>query len=202
MELYDPVTETSTRLPGACPGGFRHDVVGQAVDDGRVLLTCGESARLFDPSAEAFRRLPAEWPSDWGIPVAGQVILATGGTGMVVIVDPKTHQVSVSDPFGGDGPAAEALAPSSVMQTAVRLHDGRVLIVGRSAHEVWRGMATILDPVTGEVTRLQPLGARWSPVVTELLDGRILITGHPSGSPDHYEPRPPAAEILDPSRVP
>lgn len=88
------------------------------------------------------------------------------------------------------------------MQAVVRLLDGRVLVVGRSHDESTRGVAAIIDPATGDITRLELLAARAWPVVTVLTDGRVLITGRPYASADHYVPRPPNAELLDPDRIP
>lgn len=202
IEIYDPASGTSANLPASCPAGLGSSGVGQALDDGRALLACDESAIVVDPVAQPIARTPAEWQAGWGVAAAGKVMLTAGDSGPVVLVDPTTRRASASDWGTGRRPLSEELGSGALVQAVVRLPDGRVLVVGRSYEEATRGMAAIIDPTSGDITRLQPLAARSWPVVTVLDDGRVLITGRPLGSPDHFEPRPPNAELLDPSRVP
>ena len=204
LEIYDPTTQTSETLPRHCQAGAYWGGAGQVLDDGRALIECGEAAVIFDPETDKVTQASAvAWQDGWGIQVGETVVLTAGGNGPVNGVHPSTGRVYRDDPDTGRPPLTEELGGSTAfVQAVVRLRDGRVLIVGRARNEATRGLAMMVDPVTGDMTRLEPLAARQAPLVTVLQDGRVLITGRGYAAPDEFQPRPPAAEILDPSRIP
>jgi hypothetical protein len=204
IELYDPTSGSFEALSGECSSGLGMTGVGQALGEGRALVACGDTVVVVDPQDGLLTLGDAGgWQDGWGIAVEDKVVLTAGDTGPVVLVDPATGRIASIDEVTGRGPLSDLLVgPDALVQAAVRLPSGRLVIVGRSYDEPTRGLAAIHDPATGRTTRLQPLAARTWPTVTVLDDGRVLIAGQPIRSPDHLERRPPASELLDPGQVP
>ena len=113
---------------------------------------------------------------------------AGGGTGTRALVyDPAT---GVSEPTG-------PLVSSDLLgiDSAVRLKDGKVLVIGEVSAEVTNTFAQIFDPRTLQFTPAGPMiTPRLWPAVAVLPDGHVLIAGgHPSGQ----EAATSSAELFD-----
>ena len=179
--------------------------------DGQVLISGGyntvlgslNTAELFDPKTQAFHLLPSrlETPrelftattlTDGTVLIAGGFNTHRGRTQATAeIYDPKTQVFT---------PAAGAMAEDRFGHDAVRLADGRVLIVGGTHWFVRRpgvplASAEIYDPATGRFhpTHGPMAFARDRPTATLLPDGTVLVAGGQNGAEE-----PVQAELFDP----
>jgi WD40 repeat protein len=115
-----------------------------------------------------------------------------GGTGTRALVyDPAT---GVSEPTG-------PLVSSDLLgiDSAVRLKDGKVLVIGEVSAQVTNTFAQVFDPRTLRFTPAGPMiTPRLWPAVAVLPDGHVLIAGgHPSGQ----EAATSSAELFDPDAL-
>jgi hypothetical protein len=133
----------------------------------------------------------------------GRVLITGGGvSGAEADVDPGATgfvlaSAEVYDPTTGTFTATGSMSVG-LWASAIRLADGRVLVVGEPLDGAPHGIdvAEIYDPATGQFTPLDfPTGPVFSPV--ELLgDGRVLALG---GSHSSEVSRPREIEIYDPA---
>jgi hypothetical protein len=136
-------------------------------------------------------------------------VLVIGGAHWVS--DPATRSSSIAGPFGAEifDPVTgswELTATPSRMRLghhAVRLLDGRVLVVGGDGPTTTlagplaqaHGTAELFDPATGKWSPTDaPLVARLAASATLLPDGRVLFAG---GVDRNYDTQP-SAEVYDP----
>lgn len=186
-ELYDPATNTFTATGSvhAPRDGFR----ATQLNDGRVLITGmglqgGASAEIYDSSTGEFS-LTGEMKTPRSMHIAvlltdGKVLIAGGvdRQGKVLanaeIYDPATGIFSTT---------ANWMTVKRYKQAAIRLNDGRVLIMGGAAETDWDSMrrtAEIYDPVTG---LFKPTGAMLDPhfkfdsAIAMLPDGDVVVGG-------------------------
>jgi hypothetical protein len=200
-QLYDPVTEMFTAVPGtfdpvleAINGPRAGDRYARPVvlSDGRVLLVGATAAAMFDPDTgergptarmAEIRNLAATATllDDGRVLVAGGVV---AGAPSAEVYDPATRS------FGPAGDTVTAMGYA----TATRLDDGRVLLVGGELAED----AIIFDPATGSFTPTGSMATARSEHTAALLpDGRVLVIGGFGSSGDRTVAR--TAEIYDPS---
>ena len=105
----------------------------------------------------------------------GRVLLVGGNSGLTTtsqIYDPKTGASTRTGPMV----SADAFVPSS----AVRLHDGRVLVIGdtRPFDGPAFAVAQVFDPRTGQFAPVGPMVTpRASAELAVLPDGSVLMTG-------------------------
>jgi hypothetical protein len=190
-EIYDPATR---RFTGA--GGMR--IAREAhratlLNNGKVLITGGLSpewprqklAEIYDPATGAFS--PA---GEMATPRAdhtatllanGQVLLGAGSTGRS-INEAVTFTAELFDPATNRFIATGHLSAPRHKHAAVRLRDGKVLMIG-GADSRLRGVynsAELYDPATG---KFSPTGAmsvaryKIREAAALLVDGRVLIAG-------------------------
>ena len=206
---FDPKTRRFIPCRGRLhiPRNFAH---ASLLADGQVLISGGyntvlgtlNTAELFDPKTQTFRLLPSRLGAPRELFTAttlanGTVLLAGGFNthrgrtlASAEIYDPKTQMFT---PTG-------SLREDRFGQDAVRLADGRVLVVGGTHWFVRRpgvplASAEIYDPATGKFhgTRGPMSFARDRPTATLLPDGLVLIAGGQAGAVE-----PAQAEIFDP----
>jgi hypothetical protein len=137
-------------------------------------------------------------------------VLAIGGARWVF--DPETRTSSIAGPFGAEifDPAAGSweltAAPNRLRMghLAVRLLDGRVLVLGGDLQATTlpgplldlHATAELFDPTTGRWSPTNaPLVARSGATATLLLDGRVLV----AGGVDRDDVTQPSAEVYDPA---
>jgi hypothetical protein len=161
--------------------------------DGRVFIVGGDdwafSADLYDPATRVFTRvgaIPGMDPRTAALLPDGRVLLTRGAA---LLFDPVTASFipigSRPDPLGPD-PAA-----------AVRLADGRVLIVGWN--DYGDSAAELFHPPTGPFVPTGPPGdVRLRVTATLLADGRVLVVGGTVMDPRHAPSLPPIAHLYDP----
>jgi len=190
-EIYDPVTR---RFTGA--GGMR--IAREAhratlLNNGKILITGGLSpewprqklAEIYDPATGAFS--PAgEMTTSRADHTAtllanGQVLLGAGSTGRS-INEAVTDTAELFDPATNRFIATGNLSAPRHKHAAVRLRDGKVLMIG-GADSRLRGIynsAELYDPATG---KFSPTGAmsvaryKIREAAALLVDGRVLIAG-------------------------
>ncbi len=124
--------------------------------------------------------------------VDGRVLL-TGGSGMA-------NKNEVFDPSTNTWSSVADLPVWQTSQTAVRLADGRVLLVAGCSpiYCVNSRRADLYDPASDTWSSAANFnGARVEPAAVLLADGRVLMVGG-SASGGAFLPVTPAAEIYDP----
>jgi Galactose oxidase, central domain len=136
--------------------------------------------------------LPTPMSSPALVTLADGRVLVVGGGGDV------SHgtRALVYDPATGASVSAGPMlsADTLVVSAALRLLDGRVLVVGAADSQVF-------DPATMQFARVGPPGTapRWGAAAALLPDGRVLVTG---GSPLNGQGAPVnSADLFDPGTL-
>jgi len=163
------------------------------LSSGKVLITGGLSpvwpqqqlAEIYDPSTGAFS--PAgEMTSPRADHTAtllpnGQVLLAAGSTGRS-INEAVTQTAELFDPATNRFAATGSLSAPRHKHAAVRLRDGKVLVIG-GADSRLRGFynsAELYDPATGNFSATGGMSAaryKIRDAAALLADGRVLVAG-------------------------
>ena len=193
-ELYDPTADRFLPTGSLVTGRYEHSAV--ALADGRVLVAGGSndlgsplSAEIYDPATGTFAVAASASEPHVGPMVRlvdGRVLIAGG---QPEIFDPvSTTPVAVPTPRA-DRTFTQAAEPirTRTNHTAIRLPDGRVLIVGGYGGGVadTNTTAELYDPRTGAFTPTGPMatgGGRASEPPERaraflLADGRVVVTG-------------------------
>jgi hypothetical protein len=220
-ELFDPASDTFTKLQGA--GGetteLRQGAVAATLPDGEVLIAGGSnyttptflsSAELFDPADDTFTKLEGPGSEttvarEHAVAAAlpdGDVLIAGGATTIEEFGMPMEEVLTSAELFDPtsdtftklQGPGSE-LTEARWGAVAATLHDGEVLITGGRE----QGSAELFDPTDDRFTRLQGPGSslvvpRQGAAATTLPDGRVLIVGGLHGVTNEG-----VAELYDPS---
>ncbi len=157
------------------------------------------SALIFDPVAGTSRPVDVDgWFSTGPRLDDGHVVIRTSAGGQVDAAyltidrtyDPATGTVTRI--------AADDAAPP-MTGTITRLDGDRLLTVGGSEGNLGDAIQ-LIDTTTWAYRDAGRLATpRADPTVTVLLDGRVLIVGGASRSPDRAVPLPPGAELFDPA---
>jgi len=202
-ELYDPATGRFT--PAGRMGARRADHEAVLLRDGRVLLVGGTgprfdflaSAELYDPRTSRFSTTGSMAERREGLTATplrdGRVLVTGGHVGRHEQLEVH-RSAELYDPAAGRFTRTGDMTVRRHKHDAVRLADGRALLVGGSDEHDNAGLyhsAELYDPRTG---RFQPTGdlrgARYKLRGTSMLlrDGRVLVTGGASG-PEVYQSR-------------
>jgi hypothetical protein len=187
-EIFDPVTGMFS--PTATMSTPREMHTATLLADGRVLLTGGAisretsstpTAEVFDPAAGTF--VPVGSMREARTQHAATAledgrVLVVGGSGRAAGPPTETPLASAElfDPTTGTFAAAGRLATERTGPGALRLSDGRVLIVGGTNSYGTPRTAELFDPVTGRFERAgtsaRPHEAAW---VGGLPNGHVLV---------------------------
>lgn len=203
VEIYDPATNTWTAAASLGTHRWLHTIA--VLLDGRVLVAGGLTRNDYGATTaavEIYEPVAATWtpapPMLWERRHAtattlldGRVLVAGGrgrlnggvftGAEVAELYDPATNTWSATGP----------LVRPRENHAAVRLQDGRVLIVGGWPLSTV-AQAEIYDPATNAWTEIPGMAvARYEPGLALLPGGRVLIA---SGSTTTGE-----SEILDPA---
>lgn len=218
---------TSFRATGTMPVAVRYHQA-TLLGDGRVLISGGaaridsvplDQAAAFDPASEKFTALDA-----MGTPRAfhtatlladGKVLLAGGGQANIIGLASGLETTKTAELFD---PATNTFTPTGDMQVAraghqaLRLEDGRVLVVGGGTDEEGTlcnamypdcviakvtATAEIYDPAKGTFSAIASMASpRISFTLTALPDGRALALAGANDSDTQA-----TSEIFDPSSM-
>jgi hypothetical protein len=200
-QLYDPASGR-WRATGSMQTGIPRPT-SVVLADGRVLVAGGGVAELYDPVTGSFT--PAGSTIAWRfggtatLLADGRVLLAGGGGQSEVA--PFLASAEIFDPVTGKFSKTGSMKAGREQAQAVRLSDGRILIVGgdqgayADAHIL--SSAEIYDPSTGKFTETgQMRDARTDFTATLLPDGRVLVAGGQGPNPDAKAVA--TAELYDP----
>jgi hypothetical protein len=201
-----PQGGTVRGVAGLGKGRSGHAAV--ALPDGRVVVFGGyDTSATVTGSIEVFDPVLEQWTTSravLGVARArlsatllldGRVLLAGGETASLTDVGTDTWEVW--DPDADAVVASGSLVERRTRHRAVRLGDGRVLVVGGSrtdasgAPNYSRASAEVFDPPTLSSSALPSMAVpRAGHEATLLLDGRVLVTGGHGSNAD--------AEVYDP----
>lgn len=202
---------------------FQHDEKGRyevtviGLQDGRVLLVGGTLRNgKPSPTTEIYDPGRSSWSDASDLPVAvanptatlladGRVLVAGGEanaqTGLAV------NTSWLFNPTSASWTKAPPMIERRFLSSAVRLVDGRVLVVGGNSTATSPATTTeIFDPATSKWTNGAPMPVeRLSPRTVVLQDGRVVVTGGfvpqlPSAGPSTAPPigAAPPASLYDP----
>jgi hypothetical protein len=180
-ETYDPKTGTFSSTGSMTTARKRAGAT--PLTDGRVLIAGGEDAQLnaistgeiYDPKSGTFG------PTGSMLTARFSVTAITLANGRVFVAGADADSAGTSelyDPTKGTFSETGRMAVQS-LDTAVLLHDGRVLVLGgHPPGAQGNGTADLFDPTTNS---FGPAGTMTSPRLgqsaTVMADGRVLIAG-------------------------
>ncbi len=200
-EIFSPSTRTWS-VTGSMANA-RYYSPAAVLINGKVLIVGGlgtggvalAAAEIFDPSTGAWSsagNLSLARYAHTATLLANGTVLVTGGctasgcgtgTGVSELYDPVSNSWSTTG----------SLNTPRYEQTAVRLKNGRVLVVGGIASAV-TSSTEVYDPATGAWTAAASMNAaRYQHTTTLLADGNVLVTGgvvakYPLSSAEIYNP--------------
>jgi hypothetical protein len=197
VEMFEPAKKTFRRIPGTILGDIDfQSAQGLQLSSGQVLLVANHidvnklatSAALFDPKTEKFSATGNPLSPKVGQLIelpAGKVLMAGGGREGLETYDPNTGK------FG------DLLPDPLMMNSAVQLTDGRILLAGTNdetirAAEIYDPMNNTLRPTAGMLTV-----SRVNPVLTRMPDGKVLVASAIMNQFDR--PEDDCVEIFDPA---
>jgi hypothetical protein len=184
-EVYNP--SGGTFVPAGNLSAARYSHTATLLQDGRVLLTGGESgsgefasADLYDPGTRAStatgKMLAARSEHSATLLQNGQVLVAGGANGTA---DRNYASAELFDPSRRTFSATGSMAAPRYGHAAVLLPSGKVLVVGGATDSgVVVSSAEIYDPASGTFTRTDSMTVpRYGHTATLLADGKTLIAG-------------------------
>jgi hypothetical protein len=180
-ELFDPSTSVSTRTLPIYPHGVEHTAT--RLNDGRVLVIAGatrsgspgpdDRVEIFDPQTNNWQRAAPHVDiegSHTATVLSDRQVLVAGGNADPAIYD---SDIDMWEP-------AETLITDRWEPQAVRLFDGRVLLLGGRLPTEERiiNSVEIYNPANDTWSQAAPTGQpHYRGTMTLLPDGRVLVTG-------------------------
>ena len=200
-EIYNAATGVWT-LTGPMANARESFAVARLAN-GKVLVAGGAgvggaamaSAEIFDPASGAWTAtgpLPGAVYGHTATLLANGKVLAAGGCAVTPCVAPSSA-AEIYDPVAGVWTPTGALVAGRYFQTAVRLANGKALVVGGLAAVGASASSELYDPLTGAWSAAANLNAaRYRNATTLLRDGKVLVTGgasgrYPLGSAEIYD---------------
>lgn len=207
-ELYD--TGKGMFTPTGSMHTARVEQTATLLGDGRVLITGGlddsagelRTAELYDPATGRFSptgSMKTPRVDATATVLAGGHVLIAGGDDGNQQLEPGDYYASseLYDPVNGKFTTTGSLTAPRSHGAAVRLDDGRVLVVGGSNGTASLTFAETYDSATGKFTRTVSMSrARLDPTVTLLGNGQVLVAG---GNDDVLVQPLMSADLFDPT---
>lgn len=212
-EVYDPSTGTWSSAPSMNVVRSRHAAV--LLNDGRVLIAGGRTAsgfrtastEIYDPSSDTWSSTaPMSIGRDnfTGTPLADGRVLVSGGVGGDGSGARVEKSAEIHDPALGQWTPAGNMAKRKFNHAAVRLNDGRVLVVGGASEAgdcIYSTTAEIFSPATGDWQTTDPMATpRGLPALALLPTGDVLVAGGLT-LPATCAPATASAELYDASSM-
>ena len=208
-EIYDPILGMFTATGSMSAPREGHTATLLA--NGLVLIAGGEdtdstalaTAELFDPSTGRFTPTgsmsTARDVATATLLANGQVLIA-GGSDSPLLSSTLLDSADLYDPATGTFRLTSPMINARYGQTATRLADGRVVIIGGhgnfSEPTPW---AEIYDPKTETFSKTgSMITPRFAQVATLLVDGRVLVVGGDSATGTGSASYLASAELFDP----
>ncbi len=203
-ELYDPATGTFHATGNLI--GPRCGASAVLLKSGKVLLIGGDgahederlsSAELYDPATGRFSAtgsMQVARNTHSAVLLQDGRVLVVGGSSAGRYPNARIEgSVEIYDPATGRFSMTGSLNTARHKMATVLLSDGRVLVVGGSNNQDWRGTyasAEIYNPATGHFSPAGNMAAarfKLTHAVVRLPNGRILIAGG-AERPEIYDP--------------
>ncbi len=208
-EIYDPQLGTFTATGSMSAPREGHTATLLA--SGMVLITGGQdtdstalaTAELFDPSTGRFTLTgsmsTARDDATATLLTNGQVLVA-GGSDSPLLSSTLLDSADLYDPASGTFKLTSPMTIARYGQTATRLADGRVVIIGGhgnfSEPTLW---AEIYDPRTETFSKTgSMITPRFAQVADLIADGRVLVVGGDSATGTGSATYLASAELFDP----
>jgi hypothetical protein len=207
VEIFDPAS--GELAPSFSLGTPRADAAGALLTDGRVLFVGGQDAESWADNVEIVDPMTGDRSQHDGLFERDSHSATLLDSGEVLVVGGNSPTLTdcsegntlwlrcadLVDPATGESRPAAMLARARRSHQAVRLDDGRVLVVGGwPIRDV--GGAELYDPaLEAFVPAAEPLVDRVWHSATLLQDGRVLVVGGTNSDGDFV----PLAELYDPS---
>jgi Kelch motif len=212
-ELYDPSTGTWSSAASMNVARSRH--VAVLLDNGRVLVAGGRTAsgvhtastEIYDPSSDTWAATaPMSVGRDnfTGTLLADDRVLVSGGVGGDGSGARVEKSAEIYDPALGQWTPAGNMSKRKFNHAAVRLDDGRVLVVVGASEAgdcIYSATAEIFSPATGDWQATDPMATpRGLPALALLPTGDVLVAGGLT-LPATCVPATPSAELYDASSM-
>ena len=212
-ELYDPSTGTWSSAASMHVVRSRH--VAVLLNNGRVLVAGGRvandvrtaSTEIYDPSSDTWALtspMSVGRDSFTGTLLADGRALVSGGVGGDGSGARVEKSGEIYDPSLGQWTPAGNMTKRKFNHAAVRLNDGRVLVVGGASEAgdcIYSTTAEIFSPATGDWQATDPMATpRGLPAVALLPTGDVLVAGGLT-LPATCNPATASAELYDTSSM-
>lgn len=208
-EIFDPATGRS-RSAGTL-STTRGDVSVATLADGRILIVGGFDGRrrlagadIFDPATDTFTAAgplnEARSATESVLLSDGRVLVVGGTVGRPGATAPLAS-AEIFDPATGRFTPTGSMGEARHKHAALRLMDGRVLVIAGSDEGDRDGKKQtleIFDPVRGEFApagTLRQARYKLGDAVVLLPDGRVLIAGG-APHPEIYDPATGSSEAM------
>jgi hypothetical protein len=158
---------------------------------------------MYDSTGRSFTAAGNADSWDAAVALADGRVLVVRTTGEAAVFDPATDAYAPTGSMVGQDDTSDFGRQGEYPRRLTLLADGRVLVSGGQS----RGDSSLLplpntdlyDPGTGTFEAIGPMHApRFEHSATLLDDGRVLLVGGVSRSPDRTDPEPAVVEIFDP----
>ncbi len=189
-EIFDPVSGQWTATASLLSARFEHTAT--LLPNGEVLVVGGEdpahgpalrSTELYDPASGTWTfstNLAAGRATHTATALKDGRVLVAGGWNIIGPNGGDPVMAEIYDPTNGTWTTTGALSGSRYGHAAIRLTDGRVMVVGGNSLNGGISIATaeIYDPATGTWSSTGAMHyGRFHPAATLLADGKVFVTG-------------------------
>jgi N-acetylneuraminic acid mutarotase len=190
----------------------RQAAMSATLPDGKILVFGGfgtggiirDSAETYNPDSELGNEEPwvatgslaqSRWLGTGTALVSGKV-LAVAGQSIIDDIATPLNSAELYDPEEGTWSSAGTLSVPRWGHRAIRLQDGKVLVVGGQNDDGYIAAAEIYDPEENDWSAAAPMSvARFFPLIALLPNGHVLVAGGQGTDSTPLD----SCEVYDPS---